>query len=90
MKKVLMCLGFLTSMMFAEQTCSVKVCSKNERITINPLKLMHDKVNESCFDAIVPKAKAKVGTVLASESRFYEGNPTKKFVTKIKKINYCK
>lgn len=90
MKKIIICLTILTSLGFAESMCNVKVCNKVQRITLNPLKLVGDKINETCYDITIPKNQAKIGTVLASESRFYEGNPTKKFVTKIKKINYCK
>ena len=76
----------------AEPTCNVQVCNKLERVTLSLWSMMKDSMGETCMDVVVPKSQAKVGTVLSSESRWYQGsslNPTKKSVTRIKKVYRC-
>lgn len=88
MKKILiMCT--LCSALFAEQMCSVTMCNRIERFSLNPLAHMSDKYNETCFDSYMPKNQVYVGAIISSDSRWYQGNPTKKSVTKITKVNFC-
>lgn len=87
-----MFLVLLATSMFAEEMCYVTICNKIERFSLNPIAHMGDSMGESCYDTYMPKSESTVGKVLSAESRWYQGgiNPTKKSVTKIKKINYCK
>ncbi len=80
----------LTTSIFAEEMCNVQICNKIERVSLNPLAHMSDNFNETCYDITLPKNQSQVGSVLSSDSRWYQGNPTKKSVTKIKKINWCR
>lgn len=73
-------------------TCSVVICNKISRFSLNVVSHIKDKMGETCFDAIIPKEQANVGSILNSESRWYQGksiNPTKKSITKIKQVNMC-
>lgn len=75
-----------------EQMCSVKVCNKLERLTLNPFSALKDHLGESCFDAVLPKSQAVEGKVLSSESRWWQGshfNPTKRSVTRVKQVYMC-
>lgn len=72
--------------------CKVEICNKLERFSLNPFTHMKDSMGEICHTTIIDKSEAKVGKVLNSESRWYQGssiNPTKKSVTKITKIIQC-
>lgn len=90
MKKIIL-LVLLASAVFAEEMCYVTICNKIERFSLNPLAHMGDSIGESCYDMYMPKSESNVGKVLTSESRWYQGmNPTKKSVTKIKTVRFCK
>lgn len=89
MKKLII-LICLAASIFAEEMCNVTICNKIERFSLNPLAHMGDSMGESCYDITLPKNQSQVGSVLSSDSRWYQGNPTKKSVTKIKKINWCR
>lgn len=72
--------------------CEVKVCNKLERFTLNITKKLMDSMGEQCFTLTLPKEEAQVGKVLSSDSRWYQGssfNPTKKSVTRIKRLLKC-
>lgn len=88
MKKILI-ISCLCSALFAEQMCYVTMCNKIERFSLNPLSHLSDNINETCFDSYMPKNQAVVGSIISSDSRWYQGNPTKKSVTKITKIKFC-
>lgn len=72
-------------------TCKVEICNKLERFTLNPFKHLKDKFGENCFDSIVGKEDAVVGKILDAKTKWYQGgfNPTKKSVTRIKRIISC-
>lgn len=91
MKKILLLLLLMISLN-AEEMCFVQICNKIERFSIDPFSHLKDKFAESCFDTSVPKSEAVEGKVLSSESRWYQGsfNPTKKSITKIKKVYSCR
>ena len=90
MKKILI-MVMLSTMVFAEEMCYVTICNKIERFSLNPLSHIGDNIGETCYDTYMPKNQAVVGSVLTSESRWYHGgNPTKKSVTKIKTVKYCR
>lgn len=88
---------FIVCLLFASQAkaeviCDVELCNKLERLTLNPWSMLKDNFGESCFTAKIPKEDAVEGKVLASESRWYQGsviNPTKKSVTRVKKVIAC-
>lgn len=75
----------------AEVNCAVKVCNRIERLSLKLWSHFKDNAGETCFEVIVPKGKAVVGTVLSSGSRWYQGsfNPTKKSVTKVREVYGC-
>ena len=76
----------------AEEMCLVEVCNKLERITFSLKNIINDKLGETCFTINMPKSEAVQGKVLSSESRWYQGssiNPTKKSVTRIKRVYSC-
>lgn len=91
MKKLIILICLATSI-FAEEMCNVTICNKIERFSLNPLAHMGDSMGESCYDSYIPKGGAQAGKVISSDSRWYQDgiNPTKKSVTKIKKVNFCK
>jgi len=95
MKKIItMCLLISSLNLWAQQEemCNVEVCNKLERITFSLTNIIKDKIGESCFMITMPKSEAVEGKVLSSESRWYQGssiNPTKKSVTRIKRIYSC-
>lgn len=72
--------------------CEVLVCNKLERFTLSPWSAVKDKIGEQCFSTVLEKSDAVVGKVLDSSTRWYHGsfNPTKKSVTRVKKILACK
>ena len=73
-----------------KETCSVTICNKIHRFSLDITKHIKDKFGETCFEMIIPKDEAINNKVLDSESRWYQGrgiNPTKKSVTKIKSVN---
>lgn len=75
-----------------EQICRVEVCNKISRFSLSPWSHIKDKMGETCFEVILPKSEAHEGNVLDSESRWYQGkslNPTKKSVTKVKRVYEC-
>lgn len=77
----------------AEPMCNVRVCNKIERFSLDPWSHMKDSMGETCFDTLLPKSQSQVGKVLDSDSRWYQGssiNPTKKSVTRIKRVGECK
>lgn len=71
--------------------CRVEVCNKLERVTLSISKWISDSMGETCFEITMPKSEAVPGTVLSSESRWYQGsfNPTKKSVTRVKQVLEC-
>lgn len=71
--------------------CEVQVCNKLSRFSLNPWSHLKDKIGETCFPVTLRKKDAVVGAVLDSETRFYQGsfNPTKKSVTRVKKVISC-
>jgi len=76
----------------AEPTCRVQVCNKIERFSLSIWSHMKDSMGETCFEASLPKSEAVAGKVLDSQSRWYQGrsiNPTKKSVTRVKKVISC-
>lgn len=77
---------------FASRMCEVEVCNKLERITLSPSNWISDKLGESCFKVTLPEDQAVVGRTLSKETRWYQGssiNPTKKSVTRVKKVYNC-
>ncbi|AEV89651.1 hypothetical protein OBP_214 [Pseudomonas phage OBP] len=73
------------------QMCRVEVCNKLERVTLSVSKWISDSMGETCFDITMPKSEAIPGSVLSSESRWYQGsfNPTKKSVTRVSRVLEC-
>lgn len=71
--------------------CEVLICNKIERFSLSLWSHIKDDLGEACFTVILPQSEAVEGKVLDEESRWYQGkfNPTKKSVTRIKKINMC-
>ncbi len=71
--------------------CRVEVCNKLERVTLSISKWISDSMGETCFDITMPKSEAIPGSVLSSESRWYQGsfNPTKKSVTRVNRVLEC-
>ena len=71
--------------------CSVQVCNKLERFTLNLTSLIKDKLGENCFNIMLPKSEAFEGNILSSESKWYQGsfNPTKKSVTRVTEVYEC-
>jgi len=72
--------------------CEVLVCNKLERFTLSPWNAVKDKIGEQCFNTVLDKSDAVVGKILDSSTRWYHGsfNPTKKSVTRVKKVLVCK
>ena len=74
------------------EMCEVKVCNRLERFSLNVFSHLKDRYGETCFDTLLPKADAVEGKVLSTESKWYQGthfNPTKKSVTRVKKVGAC-
>lgn len=74
------------------EMCEIKVCNRLERFSLNPFSHMKDHFGETCFDTLLPKEDAVEGKVLSSDSKWYQGkhwNPTKKSVTRVKKVGTC-
>lgn len=72
--------------------CRVEVCNKLERFTLDIGNMISDAFSESCFEMVMPKSEAIPNKVLSSESRWWQGktlNPTKKSVTRIKRVLEC-
>lgn len=71
--------------------CRVEICNKISRFSLDPWSHIKDSMGETCYEATIPKAEAQAGKVLDSSSRWYQGslNPTKKSVTKIKRVISC-
>lgn len=71
--------------------CRVEVCNKLERVTLSISKWISDSMGETCFEITMPKSEAIPGSVLSSESRWYQGsfNPTKKSVTRVNRVMEC-
>lgn len=71
--------------------CEVEVCNKLSRFSLNPWSHLKDKIGETCFPVTMRKKDAVVGSVLDSQTRFYQGsfNPTKKSVTRVKRVISC-
>lgn len=75
-----------------EPTCKVQICNRIERFSLNPFSHLKDKWGENCFDTSIPKTDAVENKILNTESRWYQGktwNPTKKSVTRVKKVYSC-
>lgn len=95
MKYLVLTLSLLASQASAAesvQTCSVQVCNKIERLSLDIFSHIKDSIGEVCFDVVLPKSEAVVGKVLSAESRWYQGsniNPTKQSVTKVKQVYSC-
>lgn len=72
--------------------CEVIVCNKLERFTLSPWSAVKDKMGEQCFGTVLEKSEAVPGKILDSSTRWYHGsfNPTKKSVTRVKKVLTCK
>lgn len=71
--------------------CLVEVCNKLEHMTLS-INGWISKMDETCFDITIPKSKAVPGSVLSSESRWYQGsfNPTKKSTdTSVNRVLEC-
>jgi hypothetical protein len=92
MKKIILAMALMSISASAEQMCNVKVCNKLERFSLSPSNWIGDKMGENCFDTVLPKSMAVEGKELSSESRWYQGsfNPTKKSVTRVKRVYSCK
>ncbi len=71
--------------------CTVQVCNKLERFTLDPFSMLKDKFGEECSQTLLPENEAVPGRVLSSNSRWYQGsfNPTKKSVTRVKQVIQC-
>jgi hypothetical protein len=93
-KKILVAAIFSISSQFsiAEEFCKVKVCNKIERFSLSISSHINDSLGKECIDVVIPKKDAKVGQIIKSDSRWYQGsfNPTKKSVTRVSKIYSCK
>lgn len=73
-------------------TCHVQVCNRIERWSLSIWSHIKDHMGENCLDVVIDKKDAVVGHVLSSDSRWYQGstiNPTKKSVTRVKKVYAC-
>ena len=76
----------------AKEVCDVQVCNKLERFTLDPFSMLKDSLGEMCMDATIDSKDAIAGKELSSESRWYQGsnfNPTKRSVTRVKKVYEC-
>ena len=94
MKRVFLLLILALSMgaHATERLCNVEVCNKLERFTLSPWSMLKDQMGEQCMPSILSEKDAVVGKVLSSGSRWYQGNsfnPTKKSVSRVKKVNKC-
>lgn len=85
-------LSSIATQSFAIEMCQVNVCNKIERFSLDLFSHIKDSIGEQCFNITMPKEDSVVGNVLASDSRWYQGefNPTKKSVTRIKSVGECK
>lgn len=75
-----------------QKLCKVTVCNKIERFSLDIFSHIKDAMGETCSVAILPESEAKVGHILSSDSRWYQGssiNPTKKSVTRVSEVHYC-
>lgn len=92
MKKIILLMLITFGLLQAQSTCTVQICNKLERFSFSPWSHIKDRMGETCWDSIVPKKDAIVGKKLDSSSRWYQGssiNPTKRSVTKIKRVYSC-
>ncbi len=71
--------------------CRVSICNRIKRFSLDPFSHWKDRAGEVCQISIIPSDEAIEGSVLDSESRWYQGslNPTKRSVTTIKKVLEC-
>lgn len=75
-----------------EPNCDVRLCNKIERVSLDIWAHVSDSLGETCFVAILPKSEARVGHILNSSSRWYQGrsiNITKNSVTRVAQVIKC-
>jgi len=95
MNKLLLCVvlcSLTVPALASEKVCKVSVCNKIERFSLSIWSHVKDSMGETCFTAMIPESEAKVGNVLSSDSRWYQGssiNPTKKSVTRVAEVHSC-
>lgn len=94
MKKILIVAALMVTpaIALAGEVCQVTVCNKIERFSLDIFSHIKDSMGEQCYNIVIPKEDAVVDSVLAEDSRWYQGssiNPTKKSVTRVKAVIEC-
>lgn len=71
--------------------CDVMICNKIERFSLSIWSHIKDHMGENCFAMQIPKDQAVEGKIIDSNSKRFQGsfNPTKKSVTRVKKVFSC-
>jgi hypothetical protein len=71
--------------------CRVRLCNRLKRFSLDPISHIKDSLGEVCIETMIPKADARPGKRLASDSRWWQGsfNPSKRSVTKVDKVLAC-